>query len=96
MDVVTEGALIEQGASIKVVAVGIAGTFNDWRPQATPMIRLNDGRWAKELALPPGTYEYCLVPKRASERVCESVRQRVTCSVRTVKPDGVTSPVTPR
>jgi len=42
-------------------AVGIAGTFNDWRPQATPMIRLNHGRWAKELALPPGTYEYCLV-----------------------------------
>lgn len=42
-------------------AVGIAGSFNDWRPEATPMIRLDDGRWAKELALPPGEYEYCLV-----------------------------------
>jgi 1,4-alpha-glucan branching enzyme len=42
-------------------AVRIAGSFNDWRPEATPMIPLGDGRWAKELALPPGTYEYCVV-----------------------------------
>lgn len=41
--------------------VRIAGSFNDWRPEATPMIPLGDGRWAKELALPPGTYEYCMV-----------------------------------
>ena len=25
------------------------------------MIALGEGRWAKELALPPGTYEYCVV-----------------------------------
>ncbi len=42
-------------------AVCIAGTFNDWRPNATPMIALGQGRWAKDLALPPGEYEYCLV-----------------------------------
>lgn len=42
-------------------AVAIAGSFNEWRPQATPMIRLDDGRWVKELVLPPGTYEYCVV-----------------------------------
>jgi 1,4-alpha-glucan branching enzyme len=42
-------------------AVAIAGTFNDWRPEATPMISLGDGRWRKELALPPGVYEYRLV-----------------------------------
>lgn len=42
-------------------AVRIAGSFNDWRPEATPMIPLGEGRWAKELALPPGTYEYCVV-----------------------------------
>jgi len=41
--------------------VCVAGTFNDWRADATPMISLGSGRWAKELALPPGTYEYCLV-----------------------------------
>jgi len=42
-------------------AIGIAGSFNDWRPEATPMICLGEGRWAKELALPPGSYEYCVV-----------------------------------
>jgi hypothetical protein len=30
--------------------VCIAGSFNDWHPGITPMIRLSDGRWAKEFA----------------------------------------------
>jgi hypothetical protein len=42
-------------------AVGIAGTFNDWRPEATPMVPLGDGRWIKELTLSPGVYEYRIV-----------------------------------
>jgi 1,4-alpha-glucan branching enzyme len=41
--------------------VAIAGTFNDWRPEVTPMIALGKGRWAKDLSLTPGTYEYRLV-----------------------------------
>ncbi len=41
--------------------VSIAGTFNDWRPGATPMVAMGDGRWIKELVLPPGVYEYRLV-----------------------------------
>lgn len=41
--------------------VYVAGTFNDWHPTATPMAALGDGRWAKELALPPGRYEYRFV-----------------------------------
>jgi len=41
--------------------VAIAGTFNDWRPEATPMVSMGDGRWLKELALSPGTYEYLFV-----------------------------------
>ena len=45
----------------KAQAVFIAGTFNDWHPTATPMIALGDGRWVKELALPPDRYEYRLV-----------------------------------
>jgi 1,4-alpha-glucan branching enzyme len=39
----------------------IAGSFNDWHPSVTPMIRLSDGMWAKELVLPPGSYEYRFV-----------------------------------
>ncbi len=42
-------------------AVAIAGTFNDWRPEATPMVAMGEGRWLKELVLPPGRYEYLLV-----------------------------------
>src|SRR5689334_12634570 len=42
-------------------AVAIAGTFNDWRPEATRMVALGDGRWRKELVLPPGTHEYLFV-----------------------------------
>lgn len=38
--------------------VFIAGSFNDWRTTDLPMIRLGDGKWAKDLALPPGRYEY--------------------------------------
>ena len=41
--------------------VRLAGTFNDWRPDATPMLALGDGRWVKELMLPSGRYEYLLV-----------------------------------
>jgi len=41
-------------------SVCIAGTFNDWRPEVTPMNRMGDGWWVKELSLPPGSYEYRL------------------------------------
>jgi 1,4-alpha-glucan branching enzyme len=41
--------------------VAIAGTFNDWRPEVSPMISMGGGRWVKELTLQPGTYEYRLV-----------------------------------
>ena len=43
------------------ITVCVAGTFNDWRPEAKPMHPVGDGRWLKETVLPPGTYEYCLV-----------------------------------
>ena len=41
--------------------VGVAGTFNDWHPEAKPMHPFGNGHWLKETALPPGNYEYCLV-----------------------------------
>jgi 1,4-alpha-glucan branching enzyme len=42
-------------------SVCIAGTFNDWHPSVTEMIALGEGRWAKELRLVPGTYEYLFI-----------------------------------
>lgn len=41
--------------------VCIAGSFNDWHPDSAPMIRLNEGEWAKEVSLPPGRHEYRFV-----------------------------------
>jgi 1,4-alpha-glucan branching enzyme len=42
-------------------SVFIAGSFNDWSPDATPMLNTGDGSWAVEIALPPGRYEYRFV-----------------------------------
>lgn len=42
-------------------AVFLAGTFNDWDPEATPMERAVDGTWSARLELPPGRYEYKFV-----------------------------------
>jgi 1,4-alpha-glucan branching enzyme len=42
-------------------AVAIAGTFNDWRPDATPMTAMGEGQWLKDLVLAPGTYEYLFI-----------------------------------
>jgi 1,4-alpha-glucan branching enzyme len=41
--------------------VRVAGTFNDWQPSVTEMLRQDDGRWLKELTLVPGNYEYRMV-----------------------------------
>lgn len=45
----------------KATAVFIAGSFNDWHPGASPMLRVSDGRWVKDLSLPPGRHEYRFV-----------------------------------
>ena len=42
-------------------SVYVAGTFNKWRPMATPLTRGYGGHWGKFTALRAGTYEYCLV-----------------------------------
>ena len=41
--------------------VCVAGSFNNWQPEATPMVPLGDGKWVKELTLPEGRYEYRFV-----------------------------------
>jgi 1,4-alpha-glucan branching enzyme len=42
-------------------SVCIAGTFNHWQPEAKALHSSGLGKWWKETALAPGTYEYCLV-----------------------------------
>ncbi len=38
--------------------VYVAGTFNNWNAQATPMHRIADGRWEATLDLAPGEYQF--------------------------------------
>ena len=42
-------------------AVFLAGTFNGWDPQATPMIKHADGTWDISVALAPGRYQFKFV-----------------------------------
>lgn len=42
----------------KAREVFLAGSFNNWDPQGTPMLQVNRVRWVKELFLPRGRYEY--------------------------------------
>ncbi len=44
----------------KVGSVAVAGDFNGWDPQATPL-RQRDGIWTAVLLLPPGDHEYMFV-----------------------------------
>jgi 1,4-alpha-glucan branching enzyme len=41
--------------------VFVAGSFNDWKPETTPLVRLGDGRWKGDLRLGPGRHEYLFV-----------------------------------
>ncbi|MFZ0825861.1 MAG: isoamylase early set domain-containing protein [Verrucomicrobiia bacterium] len=56
--------------------VNVAGNFNDWRPEATPLKKTGTGEWAVRLMLRSGQYEYRFVTDgrwsedpRASQRV---------------------------
>ena len=42
-------------------AVFLAGTFNGWDPQATPMAKDAAGHWGAAVDLPPGRHEFKFV-----------------------------------
>jgi len=39
----------------------VAGSFNDWKPELTPLAPAGDGRWVGDLTVPPGRHEYLFV-----------------------------------
>lgn len=41
--------------------VSVAGDFNDWRPEATPLQRAADGQWTVTVSLPPGSWAYSFI-----------------------------------
>ena len=58
--------------------VSLAGSFNEWKPETTPMERQENGEWTVSLKLPPGCYEYkfvvdgdwCCEPGRGDSGTC--------------------------
>jgi len=56
-------ALEEQEIILTLLApeareVNVAGNFNNWRPEATPMKNTGEGEWVGRLMLRSGQYEY--------------------------------------
>jgi 1,4-alpha-glucan branching enzyme len=41
--------------------VYVAGSFNGWVPQKSPLSNTGNGRWVGNLAIGPGRYEYLFV-----------------------------------
>jgi 1,4-alpha-glucan branching enzyme len=59
-------ALEEQEVVLEFVSptareVKVAGAFNDWHPESTPLIKTKDGEWVVRLMLRAGEYEYRLI-----------------------------------
>ena len=42
-------------------AVSVAGTFNQWNADATPLVRTDGGMWTATLTLPAGEHQYAFV-----------------------------------
>lgn len=41
--------------------VCVAGSFNEWKPEKTPLVQAGNGRWVGNLNVKPGRYEYLFV-----------------------------------
>ena len=49
--------LVKPGAKY----VCVAGSFNEWKPEKTPLVQIGNGRWVGDLAINPGKHEYLFV-----------------------------------
>jgi 1,4-alpha-glucan branching enzyme len=41
--------------------VYVAGSFNEWKPELTPLVPVGNGRWVGDLTIKPGRHEYLFV-----------------------------------
>lgn len=41
--------------------VCVAGSFNNWQPEAKILHHSEVGKWWKDTAIKPGVYEYCFI-----------------------------------
>jgi 1,4-alpha-glucan branching enzyme len=41
--------------------VCVAGDFNEWKPENTPLTQVGKGRWVGNVSMKPGRHEYLFV-----------------------------------
>jgi 1,4-alpha-glucan branching enzyme len=56
----------QRGVLLEIVSpaakqVLVAGSFNEWHPEQTPLVPTSNGRWTGNLKLGPGRHEYLFV-----------------------------------
>ena len=49
--------LLKPGAK----SVFVAGSFNSWQPEQTPLVETGGGRWVGDVSVRPGRHEYLFV-----------------------------------
>jgi 1,4-alpha-glucan branching enzyme len=49
--------LVKPGAK----TVCVAGSFNEWQPEKSPLVPRGNGRWVGDLTVKPGRHEYLFV-----------------------------------
>ena len=85
-------------------SVFLAGTFNDWRPESTPMEKDAEGNWSVTVSLKPGRYEFkyvvdgawCCAPDCEENRLpADPQRRLLRCVWRTAPGRDETGPSCP-
>ena len=57
----TDQALVFECHAPSAQSVCLAGTFNEWNPEATPMTKAAEDMWRAVVDLPPGRHEFKFV-----------------------------------
>jgi 1,4-alpha-glucan branching enzyme len=63
----------------EAAAVYLAGTFNEWNPRSTPMVKNAEGVWNIDIPLQTGRYEYKFVVD--DQWHCEPDQEQETASL---------------
>lgn len=58
---VTGGVVSLEFVKPEAKRVCVAGSFNQWKPETTPLSPAGNGRWTGSLNVRPGRYEYLFV-----------------------------------
>ena len=58
---VTEAAVRLELVRPDAKSVAVAGSFNAWKPESTPLKQAGNGRWSGSFKVTPGRHEYLFV-----------------------------------